>query len=327
LYAAKDLIGKAISDWATPSSSEDASGVTSSCALQTDKLGKDRFAVDDALKMARLVEELATTDPSCDEKCPLHRPLCKGGSCVQPTCDDFKNFCYDLTDAGVLARLVCGVTCGCSDYNSDLFYIGQNYGCGPCDPEETSECSDAQPNQGVGPALAAFALRNHALLPGRIVQNATFWRTLGCLGLHVANEPKVVQVMCNTVHDSLKTEGKKSFMQFCPVTCGCTVSPDVPGDCPSACKPQPSDDNSKAAMPPCKDLSDAQLAVASDFKMEDFKMAHTLSQWPRRCGDVTPAICNRLLQAAVSTGTRPGDRSVHYWAHPCPVACSVCPQE
>jgi hypothetical protein len=246
----------------------------------------------EAVYMATLVQALPAMG-SCAGGCPLSRPLCNGTlGCVRPTCADVKPLCNDNTDAGALARLACGVTCGCGNLASDLLWIGPNSGCLPkCRADatamaDTASCSDAQPGSAELAALVRLFEPHYADL-GCFASNFEFDR----------------QFFCD--QEFSNTYGHKSLVPFCPVSCGCIDDTSKPG-CPRACSaPEP---------PTFRDLSDAQLAVANaamttwNKKQEE---AGRSSLYPPSCSGLNATVCDALLTA--------------WHRHPCPLACGIDP--
>ncbi len=270
-----------------------------------DLLGQLYVPFAEAVFMATLAQALPATG-SCAGGCPLSRPLCNGTlDCVQPTCADVKPLCNNDTDAGALARYLCGVTCGCDDLTSDLLWIGPKLGCRPkCEEAaravaETASCSDAQPGSADLVALVgysrAFDLRFLTLT------NATVRAELGCFALMFDNR----KVLCDQEYWNT-TEGAKSLVPFCPVSCGCIDNPSMPG-CPPACRaPEP---------PRLRDLSDKQLAVSNALKAtlnQRLNRGLNSPAYPPSCSGLNATACGPLLGTA-------------WYKHPCPVACGVDP--
>ncbi len=258
-----------------------------------------------AVYMATLTQALPATG-SCAHGCPLSQPLCNGTlDCVRPTCADVKPLCNNDTDAGALARYLCGVTCGCDDLTSDLLWIGPNSGClrkcqekaAKASAEET--CSDAPAGSAEHGALVEYSRAFELRFTG-VLTNATVRSELGCFALNFEGDrPRLCdQEFWNT------TYGAKSLVPFCPVSCGCIDDPSMPG-CPSSCRaPEP---------PRLRDLSDAQLAVSNAVKATLNKQSGlNIPAYPPSCLGLSATDCDPLLRTA-------------WHKHPCPVACGVDP--
>ena len=102
-------------------------------------------------------------DGTCADGCSdVVFPLCRKGTCVAPTCEDARPHCHTDTEAGLRARMLCPVTCGCSEPKPPLLLSGQGFGCGPAcqkTPGYTNAlaalpCEDARPGSG---EMSAFA--------------------------------------------------------------------------------------------------------------------------------------------------------------------------
>jgi hypothetical protein len=165
----------------------------------------------EAVYMATLAQALPATG-SCTGGCPFGRPLCNGTlGCVRPTCADFKPLCNNITDAGALARLLCGVTCGCDDLTSDLLWIGPNFGCLPKCQEKAAKasaeetCSDAPAGSAEHAALVGYSRAFELRFTG-VFTNATVRAELGCFALNfeleiVGNRPRLCdQEFWNTTY-------------------------------------------------------------------------------------------------------------------------------
>ncbi len=213
-------------------------------------------ALSEGVAMLTIVATMDQTGASCTERCPFFRPLCKGGMCVQPTCSDLSSglrpLCMSPSNAGAMARLMCSQTCGCSGPLSPLLTTGQKYGClSACQNvrEATQmlgtknsgdgkfKCTDAQPNSTELTALAQFGTSKAVIELFNLDDSANatlLWTTLGCFAVNVYDR----KTLCD--HDGIMRQtGMKSFMPFCPVTCGCTsdrLRDDVKATCPSPCQ-------------------------------------------------------------------------------------------
>mmetsp|Transcript_36411 Transcript_36411/g.97292 ORF Transcript_36411/g.97292 Transcript_36411/m.97292 type:complete len:755 (-) Transcript_36411:467-2731(-) len=65
------------------------------------------------------------------EPCPMETPFCSdSGECVAPACANAEVFCRNNTLAGLRARQLCPVTCGCDDPRSALALSLPEAGCG-----------------------------------------------------------------------------------------------------------------------------------------------------------------------------------------------------
>jgi hypothetical protein len=205
-----------------------------------DLLGsKDSFltALYEGVAMGAIVAAMDAQASDCSGGCPFLRPLCKGGTCVRPTCNDLTHgtrpFCNRAD--GIVARLMCSKTCGCSDPLSSLLETGSASGClskcsndrarqqnlGTPDPGSYGgyTCTDARPGSTELMALARFATSKVVADQFKLSSDSSnLWTTLGCFVLNVYNK----RLLCD--HDgTLAAVGMKSFVAFCPVTCGCMV--------------------------------------------------------------------------------------------------------
>ena len=208
-------------------------------------------ALSEGSAMLTIVAAMSEKDANCTQGCPYLRPLCKGGKCVRPTCSDLSaGLCMRPSEAGAMARLMCSKTCGCSDPLSPLLVTGTKSGClAPCDnarfgiqaagkkgADGKYQCIDAQPNSTELRALIRFATSNAVVTEFNLddAANTTLWATLGCFALNVYDKAS----LCD-LDGTLLRRGMKSFMSFCPVTCGCAsdrLLPEVKAICPSPCK-------------------------------------------------------------------------------------------
>jgi hypothetical protein len=156
------------------------------------------------------------------------------------------------SNAGAMARLMCSQTCGCSGPLSPLLTTGQKSGClsacqnareatqvlGTKNPDDGKfKCTDARPNSTELTALAQFGTSAAVVELFHLDDSANatlLWTTLGCFAVNVYDR----KTLCD--HDGiLHRTGLKSFMPFCPVTCGCTsdrLRVDVKATCPGPCK-------------------------------------------------------------------------------------------
>ena len=88
--------------------------------------------------MAEAANSITRAECNCDwhgEKrkcsgCPATKPMCQAGVCVQPTCANVHRFCNDDSVAGVRARQLCPVYCGCADPLAPLALALPSSGCG-----------------------------------------------------------------------------------------------------------------------------------------------------------------------------------------------------
>jgi hypothetical protein len=260
----------------------------------------------DVIYMGRLVEALPQTDGSCAGGCPFDRPLCDGTTCVRPTCDDFMPLCNAAGNAGALARFVCGVTCGCNSTTSSLFWVGPNSGCSPACQEtarsaaRTAVCSDAQPGSA---EFAAYSLAREPYNPDGV--STTVRAALGCFSSNFDGS-------CYD-YDYFTSQGMKSLVPFCPVTCGCIDDPSIPG-CPGSCN---ATDAADSPPPVCRDLSDAQLLLASDARVAQYGPGAPPYPYPPSCSGANATVCAYL-------GIDPYGGRLRVWEHPCPVACNAC---
>eukprot|EP00966_Prymnesium_polylepis_P316996 7324402-Prymnesium_polylepis.1 len=88
--------------------------------------------------MAEAANSITRADCNCDwnegkcraRGCPAHKPMCQAGVCVEPTCANDHRFCNDDSVAGVRARQLCPMQCGCADPQAPLALALQSSGCG-----------------------------------------------------------------------------------------------------------------------------------------------------------------------------------------------------
>jgi hypothetical protein len=174
--------------------------------------------------MARLTEALPPSTPSCEDGCPLERPLCTAGSCVTPVCSDFAPLCNVDGNTGFLARAMCSATCGCDDPYSALFFIGEDHGCPrSCFDTRKKEkslrpwCTDAKSVEDRA-TLVAFATTPAVISKFSLTLTAAAWEEMGCsaieftIGLNTSRGP---MRLCDT-----KTTEFNTFNALCPETCG-----------------------------------------------------------------------------------------------------------
>ena len=104
----------------------------------------------------------------------------------------------------------------------------------------------------------------------------------------------------------------KSLVPFCPVTCGCIDDPSRHG-CPGTCN---ATDAAEPLTPVCRDLSDAQLVLASDARVARYKFIGLTrpEPYPPSCSGANAMVCAQLGIDSYGTVSR----------HPCPKACRVC---
>ena len=224
-------------------------------------------ALSEGVAMATIAAALDEVVSNCTQGCPFLRPLCKGGKCVRPTCNDLttgnRSLCSRPSNAGAMARLMCSKTCGCSDPLSALLTTGPESGCLPeCKADRetiygTYACTDAQPDTTELSALARFATSTVAADHFGLDDGPNayrLWTTLGCFALNVYDRSS----LCD--HDgTLAKSGIRSFMPFCPVTCGCTV------------------DRLRAALKSCPASCSAIEAPTWNFKT-DIPIGHYIEQ-------------------------------------------------
>ncbi len=214
--------------------------------------------IDDRLLDARSADaNQSRAETKCEGACPFFQPLCTtDGRCVRPSCSDAKPLCRKQGNDGAMARLMCSGTCGCSDPLSDLFIVGRDSGCLPTcqsarqrlQAEGTKDrlksssfaspapgtCTNAKPDSKELRALVQFATSRAVVDYFHLDDNGTLrtvWATLGCFALNVYDK----RSLCD-LDGSLSANGMKSFMPFCPVTCGCTFDRLRSTGCPDPCK-------------------------------------------------------------------------------------------
>jgi hypothetical protein len=136
---------------------------------------------------------------------------------------------------------------------------------------------------------------------------------LGCFALNFDYSE-----FCNAdvMNIALGAAGMKSLVPFCPVTCGCIDDPSRHG-CPGTCN---ATDAAEPLTPVCRDLSDAQLVLASDARVAWYAPDAPPFPYPPSCSGADEMVCAFL--GIDSTGGR-----LPVWQHPCPVACRLCSAE
>ena len=151
---------------------------------------------------------------------------------------------------GILSRLLCPETCGCSDFTSTLLFIGTNDGCPQSCGKKCKEklkhaqCTDTQPDDRAFAALAV-ALVNFTtngvaerFSPHWVLSAVTQLSKFGCGHLSdFSANLSVVPSLC-TGGLSLADGGYilKSMAPFCPRACSCKQGME---NCPSTCLDPP----------------------------------------------------------------------------------------
>ena len=67
----------------------------------------------------------------CEGGCSAETPVCLGGKCMKANCKDVQHYCHKNSVAGVRARQLCPITCGCASPHYPLALALPASGCGP----------------------------------------------------------------------------------------------------------------------------------------------------------------------------------------------------
>ena len=192
-------------------------------------------------------------DADCEGGCPAATPVCLDGKCMKAKCQDVQRYCHDNSVAGVRARQLCPITCGCNSPRYPLALSLPASGCGPrcvhsgryLAARAQLPCTDVNASD---PDLVAllddwynvaksfpydWQHGSHNMLTGP--------RKYGCA--YLASEAAMTEAVTGGIYPpyifgvNLCTEGGvffpvKPISYLCPVACGCRS-----GDahCPDAC--------------------------------------------------------------------------------------------
>ena len=197
--------------------------------------------------------------------CPLKASLCHNFTCKKPSCRLAQKYCHSSSSAGVRARQLCPITCGCDDPLSPLALFGSNNGCPSTCLQSGAylkriarmPCEDAARD---APQFNAFLDSwDEARLSWA---SDTHWnwtastyvagfRSLGCAYLSdvVAVQARVAAgdgaftpypVFMNLCVAGASIYPLKPLSYFCPVACGCHAGdPHCPQSCPARTETTP----------------------------------------------------------------------------------------
>ena len=191
------------------------------------------------------VDAVKGGDRTCSSGCAdAFNSLCKNGVCVTPSCEDARPHCQSDTTAGLYARMLCPVTCGCKDPYSPLVLCGTNFGCGSScrdQPEykrilKDLPCEDAAPGSVRIRSYAEQFFEVSQVTLGYSQTQANEWKDVimrGCTDLGFT--PGLSETWTLGGMD-----GMMPFSWLCPVTYYYDQQPD-PGpslELPQACRPR-----------------------------------------------------------------------------------------
>ena len=180
------------------------------------------------------VDAVHRGDGTCGQGCPdVFRSLCRNGKCATPSCKDARPHCQADTTAGLQARMLCPVTCGCSDPETPLVLSGAGYGCGPScrKNQEYTRVLNQMPCRDTEPGsykMCSYAEQFFDLSQSTIAypkpQAKRFQELLmqGCQRLPLT----VLDLAC-------KSKKLQSLSLLCPVSCSCGIEKDL--ECPTTC--------------------------------------------------------------------------------------------
>ena len=176
----------------------------------------------------------------CPDGCPESRPLCIEGTCMAANCSTMHRFCHNASNAGVRARQMCPITCGCTNPSGSLILKTPADGC----PSKCIDTLDYQTQLNAltcddrprgDPDLQAWVsefIRLSDSFPYTWAEGARdvfgpLFREYGCYILPLFWPQKLD--FCDTDGTFYPINGLKTF---CPTTCGCTSSDHK---CPTSC--------------------------------------------------------------------------------------------
>ena len=227
-------------------------------------------------KLNRNAFAAAISDEPCGG-CPYDAPLClPDGSCgladfdmSNPSCELIRSYCDLPSLAGLRARQLCPVTCGCRDPRSSLALGLPNSGCGEqCYRSvqfqrslDEMPCEDVAVDDPTWQALTWSLENATASFPmdwaNSAKQVATFLRTWGCSWITMTPDEAFGHGMwhssvpygLNLCYERHTFWPIKPLSYFCPVACGChNGDPHCPRTCPCADDSCPA--NVTAPVPP-----------------------------------------------------------------------------
>ena len=177
----------------------------------------------------------------CDDGCPTSQPLCIGGECMAANCTTMHRFCYDASNAGVRARQMCPITCGCAAPCSHLVLKTPADGCpSSCvdyfDYQSQLNALTCQDRPRADPELREWVsefIRAADSFPYTWGSGARdvfgpLLHDYGCYVIPFLWEQKLD--FCEDGGTFFPVNGLKAF---CPTTCGCTSADNL---CPDACR-------------------------------------------------------------------------------------------
>lgn len=189
---------------------------------------------------------------SCGQKCPETEPLCFNGICIDPVCADVKSYCSQTSVAGLRARQLCPLTCGCHLPRSTLALALPEDGCGKAcwryggylENLEELPCKDVDRDDpaflgfldAVNQARASWS-EDRSIIAGLYVR---YLKLQGCEAINRTS--RYLLFNTNICVEAGSWSPIKPLSYFCPVTCGCRK-----GDahCPNTCPER------KETEPPC----------------------------------------------------------------------------
>jgi hypothetical protein len=221
----------------------------------------------------------------CGGFCPASHPLCSSGTCVVPTCAAIgPEHCQLSTPAGVRARQLCPVTCGCDDPTSPLVLSLPTSGCSEhCTRvAKYSEALAKQPCQDLVPRKEG-AFKDFLDTIGTV---APSWPSSWSDSMMKSFVPMLRSYGCSLVAYMREVDASgidfctagrtyypiKAFSYFCPISCRCR-----PGiaHCPGTCF-----GNESVAFPP--GLGPNDVATVSNHSA-----AHDCNAVPPYCSFCT----------------------------------------
>ena len=210
---------------------------------------------------------------ACGDSCThAERPLCKTGAwegpdfridpsgnstCADVTCADVLPYCYDSTELGIRSRMVCPVTCGCSDPQSPLAIHLPISGCpSRCDRTSSFKKQMAElPCEDVNKTdpnwllfldnMEANSNTYQTDWRGGGLLLADLLRSYGCAFLTQTAPPSLTAAWLPPdfgleanfcVRDGGFGFPFKPLSLLCPVSCGCRAGDN---DCPDSCPARP----------------------------------------------------------------------------------------
>ena len=185
--------------------------------------------------------------------CPATAPLCRDGECIIPSCANVARHCHENTVAGVRARQLCPITCGCDAPWAPLALSLPASGCGArcldsgtyLDAKAALPCEDLAVDDPTWISLMDDMEMVSSTWPLDWRQGAAQWikglRRYGCPLLSSTETMATAFSLGNFPPYILSVNGcieggtffpLKPLSYFCPAACGCRS-----GDmhCPDQC--------------------------------------------------------------------------------------------